>query len=172
VLRRDELAVAIEFDLMSARVRPSTPFASQLLSWVAACFERAGIHPSLGLQLWQMLRDAGYRPLGTGIQPHFGSDDPGGPMLLARQRPRIAPAMKRTGVATAQVVMVETPEGRLAEEMQRHHAVFAHPMWLVKRQRIVRSNRRNDNAQLKLHGKVIMPVSAYGQFMVLLLVRC
>jgi ubiquinone/menaquinone biosynthesis C-methylase UbiE len=128
VLRSSAVAVPIELDLPTARGIPETPLVGQVLSWIAACFERSGIHPSLGPRLWTTLREAGFRPLGMmGIQPHFGPEDPDGPALLAGIVRAALPLIERTGVAQAQEVMVETLEARLADELRARGAVFAFP---------------------------------------------
>lgn len=131
VLRSGAVAVPIEFDLPTGRATPQTPLVDQVLSWIAACFERSGIHRSLGPRLWTILREAGFRPLGMmGIQPHFGPEDPGGPALLAGIVRAALPLIERTGVAPAQEVMVETLEARLADDLRTRGAVFAHPILL------------------------------------------
>lgn len=131
VLRQGGVAIPIEFDLPSARAIPQTPLVAQVSSWIAACFERSGIHTSLGPRLWTILQEAGFRPRGMmGIQPHFGPEDPGGPALLAGIVRAAFPLIERTGVATAREVMVETLEARLANDLRTRGAVFAHPTLL------------------------------------------
>ena len=131
VLRKGAVAVPIEFDLPGARTIPQTPLAGQVLSWITACFERSGIHTSLGPRLWTIVREAGFRPLGMmGIQPHFGPDDLGGPALLAGIVRTTQPLIERTGVATAEEIMVDTLEARLTAELRARGAVLAHPALL------------------------------------------
>jgi SAM-dependent methyltransferase len=131
LLRPDGLIAPIEFDLSTARSLPSTPLVSQSLGWLGETFKRAGIQPSLGSQLWAILRAADVRPLGMmGVQPHFGPDDPAGPGLLAGIVRTMLPVIEQTGVATAQQVAVETLQHRLAAEMTANGAVFAHPILL------------------------------------------
>jgi ubiquinone/menaquinone biosynthesis C-methylase UbiE len=126
------LIAPIEFDLATARSLPSTALLSQCLAWLDDTFKRAGIQPSLGSRLWAVLRDADVRPLGMlGVQPHFGPDDPAGPVLLAGIVRTMLPLIEQTGVATARQVAAETLRDRLAAEMSACGAVFAHPTMLT-----------------------------------------
>jgi SAM-dependent methyltransferase len=132
VLRSGGLVAPIEFDLATARASPSTPLVSQAVSWLTEAFTRAGIWPSLGPQLWGVLREAGLRPLGMmGVQPHFGPGDPDGAALLAGIIRTAAPLIERTGVATAEEIGAETFLQRLTAEIQENAAVFAHPILLT-----------------------------------------
>ena len=118
LLRPGGVAVPIEFDLRSARSLPSTPLVGQALLWLSQAFARAGIEPTLGSRLWAVLQDAGLRPLGmTGIQPHFGPEDPDGPAMLAGIVRTALPLIERTGVATAAEVGADTLQQRLSDEL-------------------------------------------------------
>jgi hypothetical protein len=66
----------------------------------------------------------------TGIQPHFGPQDPDGPAILSGIVGAVLPLMERTGVATAQEVGIETFQRRLTDELVGNRAVFAHPILL------------------------------------------
>jgi ubiquinone/menaquinone biosynthesis C-methylase UbiE len=127
-LRPGGIVAPIEFDVCSARTIPETPLASQVLSWVREAFERAGIQPALGPRLWQVVVDAGLRPVGmTAIQPHFGPADADGHTLLAGIVRTLLPVIERTGVATAAEVDADTLQSRLRDELAGAQAVFAHP---------------------------------------------
>jgi hypothetical protein len=107
------------------------PLVSQAVSWLAEAFTRGGIWPSLGPRLWDVLGEAGLRPLGMmGVQPHFGPDDPDGAGLLAGIISTAAPLIESTGVAAAEEIGAETFLQRLTAEIQQNAAVFAHPMLL------------------------------------------
>ena len=121
----------IEYDLPTARTLPATPLASQARAWLGEAFAKGGIEPSLGAQLWAILREAGLRPLGMiGIQPHFGPGDPAAAALIAGVIRTAAPLIERTGVATAGEIGAETFAQRLRDELQKNSAVFAHPILL------------------------------------------
>ena len=122
------LVIPIEFDVHTARSIPSTPLVDQAVAWIAETFTRSGIATSLGPRLWAVLGDAGLQPLGMiALQPHFGSDDPDGPAIVAGIIRTILPLIERTGVATAEQVGAETLEQRLTDEFRASAAVFAHP---------------------------------------------
>jgi len=131
VLRAGGLVVPVELDVPAARSLPATPLVSRATSWIVEAFAKGGIHSSLGPRLWAIVREAGLRPLGmTGIQPHFGPDDPAAVAVLAGVIRTAAPLIERTGVATAEEIGVETFAQRLRDELQRNSAVFAHPTLL------------------------------------------
>jgi hypothetical protein len=65
-----------------------------------------------------------------GVQPHFGPEDPDGPVILAGIVRTALPLLERTGVATAEQVGAETLQQRLSDELRIAAAVFAHPMLL------------------------------------------
>jgi SAM-dependent methyltransferase len=129
LLRPGGVVVPVEFDLFSARSIPPTPLVAQALLWLKESFRRSGIEPALGPQLWTVVKEAGLRPLGMmGVQPHFAPDDPDGPAILAGIVRTAAPLIERTGVATAADVGPDSLQQRLAEELTKSNAVFAHPM--------------------------------------------
>lgn len=143
VLRAGSLVVPIEFDIPAARALPATPLVNQALAWVAEAFTKGGIQPALGTRLWAILREAGLRPLGMlGIQPHFGSDDPG---AIEGGLPGVirtaAPLIERTGMATAEEIGIKTFAQRLRDDLRMNQAVFAYP-WCSPRG----NHRRGDNA--------------------------
>jgi|HubBroStandDraft_6_1064221.scaffolds.fasta_scaffold253611_2 SAM-dependent methyltransferase len=130
VLRPGGLVVPIEFDYATARALPATPLASQAVSWLVEAFTKAG-GQSLGPRLWSVLLEAGLQPLGmTGVQPHFGPNDPDGAALLAGIVRVALPLMERTGVATAEEIGMQTFAQRLRDELQTNAAVFAYPILL------------------------------------------
>jgi SAM-dependent methyltransferase len=129
VLRSGGVVAPVEFDLHSARSLPSTPLVGQALSWLREAFTRAGIDPALGPGLWAVLQAAGLQPSGmTGVQPHFGPEDPDGAAILAGIVKTVLPLIERTGVATAAEVGADTLQQRLSGELAASAAVFAHPM--------------------------------------------
>jgi SAM-dependent methyltransferase len=130
VLRPGGLVVAIETDHSTARTLPETRFGTQVKSWLAEAFAKAGI-VGLGPRLWAIVQEAGLRPLGMfGIQPHFGPDDPIGIAFLVETIRVAAPLIVGTGVATAEELGMETFEQRVRDEGQRTSAVLASPMLL------------------------------------------
>jgi hypothetical protein len=54
----------------------------------------------------------------TGVQPHFGPNDPDGAALLAGIVRVALPLMERTGVATAEEIGMQTFAQRLRDELQ------------------------------------------------------
>ena len=130
-LRPGGLVVPVEIDIPTSRSLPAIPLVSQAVSWLAEAFVKSGIQPSLGSQLWSVLREAGLRPLGMiGVQPHFGPDDPGAIGTLAGIIRTAAPLIERTGVATAEEVGAETFPQRLRDALRANSAVYAHPILL------------------------------------------
>ena len=130
-LRPGGLVVPVEIDIPTSRSLPAVPLVSQAVSWLAEAFAKSGIQPSLGSQLWSVLREAGLRPLGMiGVQPHFGPDDPGAIGTLAGIIRTAAPLIERTGVATAEEVGAETFPQRLRDALRANSAVYAHPILL------------------------------------------
>jgi SAM-dependent methyltransferase len=131
VLRSGGVVVPIEFDVSTARTFPAVPLHDQAVSWLTEAFTRAGVELSLGLRLWEVLREAGLRPLGMlGVQPYFGPSDPDGAALLAGIIDTAAPLIERTGVATAEEIGAETFLRRLEGELRENSAVLAYPMLL------------------------------------------
>jgi SAM-dependent methyltransferase len=127
-LRSGGLVVPIEHDLRAAGTIPVVPLVQQSFEWLIKAFERTGIEPALGPQLWATIREADLHPLGMlGIQPHFGPDDPDGPALLAGIVRTVLPLMERTGVATAREVAIDTLRERLSGELASREAVFVYP---------------------------------------------
>jgi len=130
-LRPGGLIVSVETDVPTSRSLPAIPLVSQAVSWLAEAFAKAGLQPSLGSQLWSVLREAGLRPLGMiGVQPHFGPDDPGAIDTLAGIIRTAAPLIERTGAATAEEVGAETFPQRLRDALRANSAVYAHPILL------------------------------------------
>jgi SAM-dependent methyltransferase len=131
VLRAGGLVVPIELDVLTSRTLPASGLVSQTVGWIAEAFVRAGIEPALGARVWDIVREAGLRPVGMiGIQPHFGPDDPAAVDLLAEVLRTAAPLIERTGVATAEEIGVDTFAERLKADLQTRTAVFAHPILL------------------------------------------
>ena len=127
-LRPGGLVAPVETDLTTAGPRPATPLASQVMSWATAVFEGTDASHSLGRELWEILMNAGLRPLGLlGVHPLFGPGDPDGPALFAGLLRTMVPLLERIGVATAEEVGPDTLEARLAEELAAADAVIAYP---------------------------------------------
>jgi hypothetical protein len=61
------------------------------------------------------------------IQPYFGPADPMGHALLPGIVRTLLPVLERTGIAAAGDVDIDTLQGRLREDMEAAHAVFAYP---------------------------------------------
>ncbi|MDX3453424.1 class I SAM-dependent methyltransferase [Streptomyces sp. ME02-8801-2C] len=130
-LRPGGVVAPIETDLTTAGARPATPLASRLVSWAGAGFAAANANPTLGRELWEVLREAGLRPLGMlGVQPHFGPGDPNGPALYAGMIRTMVPLLERTGAATAQEIDPDTLEERLAQELIDADAALAYAQLL------------------------------------------
>jgi SAM-dependent methyltransferase len=131
-LKPGGLVAPIELDLATAGAVPDTPLVTQARTWLRETFARAGIAPDLGSRLWQVQLAAGLEPQGMlGVQPRFGPVDPDGAFLLAGIVRALLPVIERTGVATAAEVDAPTLERRVAEELEAHSAVFAHPTLLT-----------------------------------------
>jgi len=130
VLRPGGLIVPIENDVPTTRSLPPTPLVSQVVGWVIEAFARAGI-PAIGPRLWNLLEEAGLRPLGMiGVQPHFGPGDPAAVALADGVLQAVAPLIERTGIATAGEIGADTFAQRLSEELQQNSAVLAPGMLL------------------------------------------
>jgi SAM-dependent methyltransferase len=131
LLRPGGVVAPIETDLTTAGSRPATPLASRLVSWAAEGFVAANANATLGRELWEVLLEAGLRPLGMlGVQPHFGPGDPNGPALYAGMIRTMVPLLERTGAATAQEIDPDTLEARLTEELINAEAVLAYAQLL------------------------------------------
>jgi len=129
LLRPGGLLVPVELDVHTAHTTPAVPLFDRTLSWLAETFKRSGFDPALGPRLWGILLDAGVRPAGmVGVQPHFGPEDPAGPMVVADIVRAVLPLIERTGVATAEQIGIDTLQTRLADELAAATAVFAHSM--------------------------------------------
>jgi ubiquinone/menaquinone biosynthesis C-methylase UbiE len=127
-VRPGGIVAPIESDISRARMIPATPLASQALSWVKAAHEQAGTEIALGPRLWQVLEQAGLTPTGMlAIQPYFGPGDPLGHAQLAGIVRTLLPVLERTGIAAADDIDIDTLEGRLRDDMETAHAVFAFP---------------------------------------------
>ena len=121
MLRPGGLVVAIEVDLSTIRPLPETPFTTQGKSWVVEGFAKAGMS-MLGPRLWDIVREAGLRPLGMiGIQPHFGHGDEVGLAFLVESMRVAEPLIVGTGVATAEEIGMETFEQRVRDDAERNH---------------------------------------------------
>jgi SAM-dependent methyltransferase len=128
-VRPGGIVAPIESDISRARMIPATRLASQALSWVKAACEQAGMEIALGPCLWQVIEQAGLTPTGMlAIQPYFGPADPRGHALLAGIVGTLLPVLERTGIAAAGEVDIDTLQGRLREDMEAAHAVFAFPV--------------------------------------------
>ncbi len=128
VLRPGGLVVPIELDIYAARATPPTPLVGRLAVWIAEVFNRGGIHPALGPELWTTLDEAGLHPhVMIGIQTCFGPDDPDGAALLAGVVRTLSPLMERTNVATMAEIQPATLQHRLTTELSNARAAFAYP---------------------------------------------
>jgi hypothetical protein len=61
------------------------------------------------------------------IQPYFGLADPMSHALLPGIVRTLLPVLERTGIAAAGDVDIDTLQGRLREDMEAAHAIFAYP---------------------------------------------
>jgi SAM-dependent methyltransferase len=127
-VRPGSIVAPIEPDISRAGTIPQTPQASQAVGWVTAAYEQSGTEIALGPRLWQVLEQAGLTPTGMlTIQPYFGPADPMGHALLPGIVRTLLPVLERTGIAAAGDVDIDTLQGRLREDMEAAHAVFAYP---------------------------------------------
>jgi SAM-dependent methyltransferase len=126
VLRPGGVIVAIEPDLSPMYQEPEMPLLTQMKSWVAEAFARAGMPSNTARRLWAIAEEAGLRPLGMiGIQPHFGPGDEIGLPFMVENTRVAPPVLVGTGVATAEEIGFDTWEQRLRDEWKRTGAVSA-----------------------------------------------
>ena len=127
-LRARGLFVAVDFDIGGARTDPPVGLAADAVGWIMQAFSAAGASPRIGARLGLILEEAGLERVTTfGVQNYLTPGDPTGPALLTGVVRSLAGEIVKRGIATTEEIGLETLAGRLAEELQRAHAVFLPP---------------------------------------------
>jgi SAM-dependent methyltransferase len=123
-LTEDGVALAIDFDIGSARTEPPLPLFNTARDWVLEAFRRAGANPTIGTQLGLILRDAGLSEVETfGIQRYLRPDDAAMPALLAGVLRSLAPVIVAGRIATEDELALDSLQERLSRELQANRAV-------------------------------------------------
>jgi len=127
-LKPGGLFVSIDFDIGGSRSEPPVRLVDEALGWVVAAFRAAGASPMIGARLGTILAQAGLEGVSTfGVQPYLGPTDPSGPAMLAGVVRSLADVITKHGIATSEQLDLSTLDRRIAEEVQREHAVIVMP---------------------------------------------
>jgi SAM-dependent methyltransferase len=109
------LVVAMEYDMAVPGATPALPLPRQVMEWIVAAFDGAGLDPSLGARLPTVFDRAGLpAPELLAVQPYFPPGEGG--WYLATAMDTLMPHLEAFGIATAADVGLDTLAERLDAE--------------------------------------------------------
>ncbi len=120
-----------EFDLAGSTSEPPCPLFETTMERMRQTFTRAGVDPRAGLKLGRILEDAGLpsprMTLATRIErgPESEAFD-----QITRVMRTLLPLTKRTGVATAEDIGIDTLADRLRDEVVAMRATIVAPLFV------------------------------------------
>jgi ubiquinone/menaquinone biosynthesis C-methylase UbiE len=124
-LRPGAVMSFIEFDLSTAAAYPPLPLLQECVGWVGEVYRRMGRQLDMGVGLFAAFRAAGLKPEMAGLTRITSSDDETGVDFLVESVRSLLPAMEKLGIATRDVVKVDTLRDRLLRESASgDHCVF------------------------------------------------
>jgi ubiquinone/menaquinone biosynthesis C-methylase UbiE len=124
-LRPGAVISFIEFDLSTAAAYPPLPLLQQCIGWVGEVYRRMGRQLDMGVGLFGAFRAAGLKPEMVGLTRITTSDDGAGVDFLVESIRSLMPAMEKLGIATRDVVNIDTLRDRLLQETTSgDHCVF------------------------------------------------
>jgi SAM-dependent methyltransferase len=127
-VRPGGVVLMMDFDIGGARTEPPVPLLEQCVEWVKEGFSRSGADPVIGMRLGRILNAAGLLDVrSVGLSAYISPDDPVGPLLVAGVVRSLLPAIERTGVATAEVVGIDTLVDRIGRALREADAVLTPP---------------------------------------------
>ena len=128
IVRPGGLVVAMEYEMTTAGLLPSTALSEQVVGWIAEAFRCAGLDPLLGARLGDVLHAAGLeRPTVLGLQTYVPSGDPIGPRMVTGIIRTLLPVLECTGIATSSEIGIDTLQQRIAAVQAENDAIFKLP---------------------------------------------
>ncbi len=108
----------IDFTITRSYRNPDTPLTSQLSDWIVEVFERSGANATMGLDLHRVFMEAGLPEptLDAGLLLGGSADWPGY-SYVANSFRSVVPLLEHYGIATAEVVDVDTIPQRVRAEI-------------------------------------------------------
>ena len=114
-LRTGAIMSFIEFDLSTAEVYPPLTFFQQCIGWVNEVYRRIGRQLDMGVALFSTFRAAGLTPEMAGLTRITPANDAAIDFLVDSVR-SLLPAIVKLGIATEEIVGIDTLRQRLLQE--------------------------------------------------------
>nr|WP_301294304.1 methyltransferase domain-containing protein [Nitrobacter winogradskyi] len=115
-LRTGAIISFIEFDLSTAAVYPPLTLFQQCLGWICEVYRRIGRQIDMGVALFSTFRAAGLTPQMAGLTRITAADEAAMDFLIDSVRSML-PAIVKLGIATEEIVGLDTLRQRLLEEV-------------------------------------------------------
>lgn len=116
LVRTGGVVVAMEFDMNGAGSVPRHEQSDEVVSWIAGAFSHAGLDPSLGARLGDVMTRGGLpSPSVLGIQPYLEPGDPAGGRMVAGIVSTLQPVIVQAGLATEADIDIDTLAARTTD---------------------------------------------------------
>lgn len=115
----------IEFDLSTAAVYPPLTLPQQCIGWIGEVYHRMGRQLDMGVALFSAFRAAGLTPQMAGLTRITAANDEAGIDFLVESVRSLLPVVVKLGIATEEIVGIDSLRQRLLEEAASDdHCVF------------------------------------------------
>jgi SAM-dependent methyltransferase len=129
-VRPGGIVAMVEFDVRAMCVSPHSPLHQQVIDWIVGAFEGSGVNPSLGSDIAKVFHDAGL-PWPSVKSVQYAASGPDGPLWYYSDLLRtLMPNVERLGLATTDMVEIESLADRLSAEAEAKKTTAFLPRWV------------------------------------------
>jgi SAM-dependent methyltransferase len=129
-VRPGGIVAIVEFDVRVMCVSPPSPLHQQVIDWIVGAFEGSGVNPSLGSDIAKVFHDAGL-PWPSVKSVQYAAAGPDGPLWYYGDLLRtLMPNVERLGLATRDMVEIESLADRLSAEAEAKKITAFLPRWV------------------------------------------
>ena len=129
-VRPGGIVAMVEFDVRVMCVSPHSPLHQQVIDWIVDAFEGSGVNPSLGSDIAKVFHDAGL-PWPSVKSVQYAAAGPDGPLWYYGDLLRtLMPNVERLGLATTDMVEIESLADRLSAEAEAKKTTAFLPRWV------------------------------------------
>ena len=130
VLRPGGILAFAELDIGSTMIAPPAPLFQQCLGWILAVYEKSGLDPNMGSQLYRIFRAVGLTPGLSATCRISGGEDWVGMSYLAESVRSLIPALEAFAISDAKSVGADDLAARLLSEAAAGDHCITYPRFV------------------------------------------